>query len=71
MKTNWKKQRQATKKRQIKNIRIEKWWLGSKSWFNVESVAKNCPDCGYIMGYYENFDDCYYSCGRCDFLEED
>ena len=65
MKSSWKKQRQATKNRQIKNIRIEKWWLGSKSWFNVESVAKNCRDCGQIMGYFEEPDDDNYICYHC------
>lgn len=71
MKSSWKKQRQATKKRQIKNIRIVKFYLGSECWLYYKELEKNCPECGYIMGYYENFDGCYYSCSRCDFQEED
>lgn len=71
MKSSWKKQRQATKKRQIKNIRIVKFYLGSECWLYYTELEKNCPECGYIMGCYENFDGCYYSCSRCDFQEED
>ncbi|MCT0439803.1 hypothetical protein ACTCUF_04040 [Lactococcus lactis] len=71
MKSSWKKQRQATKKRQIKNIRIVKFWIGSKSWFYYTKLEKNCPKCGYLMDYYENIDYCYFDCGRCDFSEED
>ncbi|AWN65515.1 hypothetical protein LL14B4_04730 [Lactococcus lactis subsp. lactis] len=70
MKSNWKKQRQATKKRQIKNIRIVKFHLGSERWLYYTELERNCPKCGYLMDYYGNLGDCYYLCDKCDFWEE-
>lgn len=67
MKSSWKKQRHATKKRQIKNIRIVKFWVGNWGWFYSTTLEKNCPECGHIMNYSGD----YYLCANCDFWEED